>query len=139
MSDDLRVSDFALLGITEAKLPSDGFSIVDPFDNEVDQRELVLEVAGFRHYAEKLDMGSSVGQSVEFRHEPLNPKDPNAVVILHEGETIGYINRLQTTAFHRWIREGRITAVIERFNGEPTRPRAFLFVKIAKSAQSIAA
>ena len=140
ISENLTVSDFAMLALTEAKLPSDGFSIVDPFDDELSQRELVLEVAGFRHYADaNLVSANLLGQRVEFEHEPENVRDVNAIRILLDGQRIGYVNRLQTRPFHRWLRENRVCAVVERLNGDISRPRAFIFVQVNRNADSIAA
>jgi hypothetical protein len=41
--------DFTLLGYSGAKPPSDGFSIIHPFNNIDSCCELLLKVAGFRH------------------------------------------------------------------------------------------
>jgi hypothetical protein len=122
------LSDFALLGLTEAKLPSDGFSLVDPLDGKAARRDLMLEVAGHRYYAEQVHL--SVGDAVTVEAEPGNQHDPNAVVMRVAGRVIGYINRLQATAFQRWLTERDVSAVIERLNGQPGRPRAFVFVKV---------
>jgi hypothetical protein len=96
----LDLSDFALLGQTEAKLPSDGFSLVDPLDGGVDRRELLLEVAGHRYYAGNLRL--AVGDQVSLEPEPSNEQDPQAVAMRVADRTIGYVNRLQTAAFQRW-------------------------------------
>jgi hypothetical protein len=46
---------------------------------------------------------------------------------------------LQTTAFHRWLESGLVSAVVERLNGNPDRPRAFIFVWVrAKPTQAAA-
>lgn len=140
ISETLVVSDFAMLGLTEAKLPSDGFSLVDPLDDDRSQRQLVIEIAGYRHYAgQRVDTLEMLGREIEFQPEPQNPMDGNAIQMLVDGRLIGYVNRLQTTPFHRWIREKRLSAVIERLNGDATRPRAFAFVKVEPLQESIAA
>jgi hypothetical protein len=125
------VSDFALLAVTEAKLPSDGFCLVDPLDDDSLPRELLLEVAGHRHYRNALPRPPLIGESVEFLPEPDNIKDPNAVIVRIGEQCIGYINRLQTKAFLRWIAQGRVTGVVERVNGSTDWPRVFTFVRVA--------
>ena len=124
----LFVSNFGLLGRTEAKLPSDGFSLVDPLDGAVDHCDLMLEVAGYGRYPQIL-APLSVGDPVWLQAEPWNEVDQNAVVIRASGQTIGYVNRLQAAAFQQWLRERAITSVVERLNGQPA-PRAFVFIRI---------
>ncbi len=46
-----HLSDFALLGLTEAKLPNDGFSVVDPLHGYNPPIDLLCDVAGYRYYA----------------------------------------------------------------------------------------
>jgi hypothetical protein len=128
---EMEVSDFALLGITEAKLPSDGFSLVDPLDDGSLPRELLLEVAGHRYYRNLLPRRPIVGESVEFVPEPDNIKDPNAVKVRIDEQCMGYVNRLQSNAFLRWVAQGRVTAIVERINGSTDRPRVFIFARIA--------
>ena len=137
LTTDLMVSDFALLGLTGAKLPSDGFSVVDPLEDARPARDLFLEVAGYRHYA-----GSAPGYegaAVAFMVEPHNPHDASAVAIQVAGKVIGYINRLRTAAFGTWVRENRLTGFVERLNGRADHPRAFVFVRVAPRAERVAA
>jgi HIRAN domain len=131
LAPELELSDFALLGRTEAKLPSDGFSVVDPLDRDADQCDLMLEIAGFRYYiCEKSASEDRVGQLVEVSPEPNNPKDPNAVQFCLNGRKIGNVNRLQASTFLHWLSERRVSAVVERLNGNSEKPRAFVFVKV---------
>jgi hypothetical protein len=130
LAPDLDVSDFALLGHTEAKLPNDGFSVVDPLDAEIDWCDLMLEVAGFRYYTDQQLPGLEIGAPVEIKPEPDNPKDRHAVRVCVGGCTIGYINRLQTRTFLRWLSHRRVTGMVERLNGRAERPRAFIFVRV---------
>lgn len=139
ISNSLPISDFALLGITEAKLPSDGFSLVDPIEDLNAERELFFEIAGYRHYARALSAQLMVGDSVEFLPEPTNPKDRNAVMLRRRGETLGYVNRHQARAFLVWIAQKRVTAEVERLNGDADRPRAFVFARVHAENKSIAA
>jgi hypothetical protein len=140
LARNLRLSDFALLGRTEAKLPSDGFSMVDPLDPELDWCDLMLEIAGFRYYANEADVKNlTIGQAVEIVPEPENPKDPNALKFLSSGRKLGYVNRLQTKTFLRWLAERRISAVLERLNGGAEKPRAFVFVRVRPLQAKVAA
>ncbi len=100
----------------------------------------MLEVAGFRYYVDRnRPMALSVGQSVDIAPEPDNPKDPNAVQILSDGHKIGYVNRLQTKTFLRWLVERRVSGVVERLNGSVEKPRAFIFVRVRPLQAKVAA
>jgi hypothetical protein len=137
LSELLHVSDFGLLAVTEAKLPNDGFSLVDPLDASLSACDLMLEVAGYRHYAEKLELRE--GDAVRLEPEPTNPKDPNAIVVQGGKKCVGYINRLQTATFLHWLKERHVTAVVERLNGRADKPRAFIFVQVRPARISAAA
>lgn len=126
-----NVSDFALLGLTEAKLPSDGFSLVDEYADREGERELLVELAGHRYYRSKLKHALRTGEPVELEMEPSNPYDPNAIVVRYFGEPLGYINRLQASAFREWIVKRRVQAHLEKLNGTESKPRAFIFAKIS--------
>lgn len=132
-------SDFALLGATEAKLPGDGFSLVDPLDSATSSCDLMLEVAGFRYYAKDLAAPLEVGQTIEILPEPDNHHDAGAVQISYGSQKIGNINRLQAPTFRRWLSERTISGVIERLNGKPDRPRVFIFVRVRSAQGQIAA
>lgn len=127
---DAQLSDFALLGYSGAKLPSDGFSFIHPFENVDGHCELLLEVAGFRHISKKnkieIDQlaSFSIEANNEFTHE-------DAVQISVSGEKIGYVNRGLVPTFINWIQSTRIAgAWIEKLNGTPERPSAYLYVKV---------
>lgn len=131
IAPNVKLSDFALLAVTEGKLPSDGFSLVDEYLETEGPRELFVELAGHRHYRPKLKQPLVIGDTVTLAAEPTNPIDPNAVMILASGECIGYINRLQAKAFLTWLRESRVTATLEKLDGTVDKPRAFLFASIS--------
>lgn len=124
---ETEISDFALLGLSEAQLPSDGFSVVDPLSADVAQCELISEVAGYRYYA-KAHPQPELGQPVDLLPEPDNSFDPNAVMVQVGEGKLGYINRLQAPAILEWIRQDRASAMIARLNGRPDRPRAFIYL-----------
>jgi hypothetical protein len=137
LSRATELSDFAMLAYTEAKLPSDGFSLVNTLEGVSAPCELMLEVAGYRYYI-KQTRPLHIGQRAKLVPEPTNPKDANAISVQVDDQIIGYVNRLQTEAFHRWIGKGEVMAEIERLNGSADRPRAFIFVWVRPST-SIAA
>lgn len=128
--DDAEISDFALLGYSEARLPGDGFSLINPFDAVDGPCEFLTEIAGFR-YQETAIAEITLGEFVEFRPEPENPHDDRAIAVYASDHRIGYINRAQITAFHGWLAEDRLSAVIERISDKPDHPRVFLFVSVA--------
>lgn len=127
-----------LLAITEAKLPSDGFSVVDPLNPASLNYDLMLEIAGYRYYADAVATLMAPGRMVDICREPSNPHDSNAIQLLVEGKKVGNVNRLQTRAFQSWLGEASVTAVVERMNGRPGHPRAFVFVRV-RPAKSVAA
>lgn len=127
---DTRISDFALLAYTGAKLPSDGFSILNPLLNLTPPCEILLEVAGFRHTAE-LPLGAiSVGMRATLEPEPDNLHDVNAVIVQIDGKKIGHVPQQQAAAIGDWLRDERpLQAHVERINGTRERPLVFLFVR----------
>jgi hypothetical protein len=137
LKPDSEVSDLGMLGYTEAKLPSDGFSLVNPLEGPGDRFELMTEVAGFRYYA-AANPPVAVGDLVTFKPEPTNEHDANAVMVCVAGRRIGNVNRLQAPAFRSWLNHRSIEAVIERVNGSRERPRVYVFVRVMPS-QGLAA
>jgi hypothetical protein len=138
LKPELQLSDLGMLGYTEAKLPSDGFSLVNPFECPGVQFELMIEVAGFRYYA-NANPALRVGDLVTLRPEPTNEHDPNAVMVCVADRRIGYVNRLQAPAFQSWLNSRPIDAVIERVNGNADHPRVFVFVRVMPSRHLAAA
>jgi len=128
----LTLSEVELLAITEAKLPSDGFSVVDPLDPEAESCDLLLEVAGFRYYASEL-LNIKLGDPLALVPEPDNEYDPDAIMIRIGERRIGYVNRLQAATMGRWLKNRRVSAYVERLNGKGNKPRAFLFIRVRPS------
>lgn len=126
---DYSISDFALLGYSEAKLPGDGFSILPNFSDVEPPFEFLSEIAGFRYSGANLE-NISLGDRVEFEREPDNRYDPNAIKVAANGNSIGYINRVHAPSFAHWLETHSVNAVIERINGNSERPMIYLFVKI---------
>ena len=130
---ETRISEFALLAYTGAKLPSDGFSIVNPLEDVSDICDVLLEVAGFRHVAELSPSEIHEGDTAVFLPEAGNIHDPNAVAIQARGRKIGFVPRQQTLALRQWLKSGALEILVERVNGRPERPLIYLFVRARMS------
>ena len=123
------LAPFALLAVTETKLPSDGFSLIDPLDPAADRRDFVFEVAGHRHYPDSR-AGLTEGQAVRLARDPTNAHDPHAVRVEADGRLIGFVNRLQAPTVGRWLDARAVSASLLRLNGTPDQPRAFVFLRV---------
>lgn len=132
------LSTMELLALTEAKLPSDGFSLIDRLDPVADCVEIVFEIAGHRHNAETRDR-LVVGEELALISDPTNIHDANAVRFEAGGALIGHVNRLQAEAVGNWLRDRDVSAWLIRLNGKPDAPRAFAFVQVRPKANALAA
>lgn len=131
---DSEISDFALLGYSGAKLPSDGFSIINPFYDVIGPCEFLTEVAGFRYRDVSIN-DVKIGDEVMFIPEPENEYDPNAIKVILTDKHIGYVNKGQLKAFHDWLLNGDLKACIERINGRANRPLIYLYVQASSLEQ----
>ncbi|PCJ44698.1 MAG: hypothetical protein COA81_00010 [Alphaproteobacteria bacterium] len=129
-SDKDKISDFALLGYGEGRLPSDGFQVINSYKNVVPPVEFVTEVAGLQFGDVKIN-NLQLGQSVNFVPEPNNPHDPKAVKVEVDSVKLGYINRIQSRAILSWINNGHnIQGIVFRKNGRPSAPRIYIFIEV---------
>lgn len=126
-----ELSDLALIGHTGARLPSDGFELVPEFPEDAGPCEYVMEVAGTRHVLQGALTDLRVGDAVTIQPDPSNAVESDALVVLHSGRRIGYVNRALKSMFYRWLQSGRMTAAIERQNGKPNRPLIFVRVSVS--------
>lgn len=126
---DIEIDDFTLLGYTEARVPGDGFSIIHPFDGAPSPCQFLSEIAGYRHYHEN-NGTDLIGKRLTFEVEHANPHDPDAIMVLGEGILLGYVNRIQKDVFRQWLQQCNVTAVVERKNGRPGKPRVLMFVDV---------
>lgn len=124
-------SDFALLGYTGARLPSDGFALVPVFPGNAVPCDYLMEVAGLRHVIGNDISAIHDGDPVSFESDPDNQVDRDALVVVHQGRRIGYVNRALKESFHHWLDSHRISAVVERQNGKPERPLVFVRVSVS--------
>jgi hypothetical protein len=131
LAPNVEISDFALLGHTGAKLPNDGFSLINPFDEHNPPNEFYIEVAGFRYYQENISIDDiEVGMKAVFIAEPDNEHDSNAVMIEVLGKKIGYVNKAQSKALRHWLTYCSIDACIERKNGTSERPLIYIYGQV---------
>jgi hypothetical protein len=135
---DATLSTMSLLALTEAKLPSDGFSLIDRLDPAASCLEVVFEIAGHRHNATCRDR-LMVGQPLDLVADPANEHDVHAVRVEAAGELIGHINRLQAEAVGQWLQNSEVSAWLVRLNGKLDHPRAFAFVSVRPRSRLIAA
>ena len=127
-----------LLGVTEARLPSDGFSLVNPLERSVRCVDIVFEIAGVRFYG-KRDAEVRVGNPLELEPEPANKADPNAIKVKAAGHLIGYVNRLQAKTIGAWQKECLTECWLARLNGSLGSPVAYAFLQVRPAEQAIAA
>lgn len=133
LKPDVELSDFALLGYSGAKLLSDGFSIIHPFRHVEGPCELLIEAAGFRHRKKSDGIEAKIDASVSFVKEECNSfTQESAICIYADNVNIGYVNRALIPTFLDWIGSGRIVnAWVEKVNGTPERPTAYIYVEVA--------
>jgi hypothetical protein len=136
LRSDTSITDMALLGYTGAKLPSDGFSILDPLEDVLKPCEMMIEVAGFRHTATISRDQLAIGSRAALREEPDNPYDANALAVYLGEQRIGHVPRQQATALRALMRNNALEMMIERINGQPERPLVYLFARIRPHAIS---
>ena len=131
LKPDAQLSEFALLGYSGAKLLSDGFSIIHPFNDVNSPCELFVEAAGFS-YLQKNHDDLKVNEAASFKKEFNDVTQEEAIHIIVNGQHIGYVNRGLLPTFSNWIDNNRVTdAWIEKINGTAGKPAVFLYVKIS--------
>ncbi|GLQ82881.1 hypothetical protein GCM10007881_64040 [Mesorhizobium huakuii] len=139
LAPDANPSDFALLAYTGAKLPSDGFSIVDPLDRSTAKADLVMEVAGTRHLLAGATLDMAPDYPVSLSPEPDNRFDPAAIRVCFSERCVGYVNRLQAETVGYWLHNRAVTASIYRLNGTVQNPKLFIFMSVRPKTDRIAA
>lgn len=130
LAPNVEISDFALLGHTGAKLPNDGFSLINPFDHIELPHEFYIDVAGFRHQKNISVDDISVGMKAVFIAEPDNEFNRDAVKIEVDGKKIGYVSNAQCKAFNSWLGQYSISASVERINGTSERPLVYIYGRV---------
>jgi len=127
-----KISDFALLGYSGAKLPDDNFTVIHTFENAIPPFEFLLQVQGYRHYKEQLPfVNIKLEQEATFQAEPENGFDPRAIKVIIDGIRAGYVCRGLAESFHKWFAAGYVvTANVERINGTEKQPEIYLYVSV---------
>jgi hypothetical protein len=127
-----KISDFALLGYSGAKLPDDDFTIIHTFENAIPSFEFLLHVQGYRYYTERLPFNSiKLEQKATFQTEPENEFDTKAIKIIIGGIHAGYVCHGLTESFYKWFKmDYKIEASIEKKNGTEEQPEIYLYVSI---------
>ncbi|TWS99694.1 HIRAN domain-containing protein [Reyranella sp. CPCC 100927] len=125
----IPLAPMSLLALTTAKLPSDGFSLVDRLDPQSVACDTVLEIAGFR-YRETETAFLRDGVELQLIPEPTNPYDSSAVKMEASGVTIGYVNRLQTRSVAMWLKTRVVSCWLLRRSGRGHSPLAFAFMRM---------
>lgn len=135
-----ELSPLSLLGATEARLPGDGFCLIDPLDPGQSFCDVVLEVAGHRHYPQSREgLKGREGASLQLVSEPDHAHDTHAVRVEIDGAVIGYVNRVQSPTISQWLVTRDVQASLLRLNGSSQKPRAFIFVSVRPGAEQKAA
>ena len=103
---------FVLLKNSGAKLPIDNLQFIDPIikvgDKKIERR---FYISGIRYQNECQGVecdkfkNVKVGDKLTLKLESDNKKDKNAVKILHDGESIGYIPRYYSEKVSEFIRK----------------------------------
>ncbi len=117
-----NISDFALLGYTQARLPEDGIFLVHPFDEECGPLELMLEIVHVPTHLPAIQEKSTL-ELLEVKQDQID--------VCFQDEKIGQINHCQTAQFQFWKRSNcEIHAFIDRINTDDIHPRVFVFIEI---------
>ena len=137
--DGMKLSDAALLAYTEAKLPSDGFSLVGELKPEIAIGDFIFDLAGTRYQ----DFGdvcpAAPGDLLQLRKEPTNKFDSGAIEVLWKDSRVGYVNRLQAKAVGYWMDHRKIQVIVQRINGRPGNPKIYALVHVRPQNGSLAA
>lgn len=132
-----NVSGAILLALTEARLPGDGFSVVDPLDPSAEICDAVFEIAGYRYEAGGREV--ELGEELALRPDPTNEHDANAVAVYHGTQRVGFVNRLQAPTIARWLSSRSVMCQVLRKNGRADAPRAYAKISIRPRSEHLAA
>lgn len=138
LSPALDLTDMALLAATGARLPGDGFALTDPLEGKIAAQDLVVEIVGFRHYCGDCKQ-IFPDTALRLEADPANEYDCHALVVKAEGNTIGFVNRLQAKGLGCLLKTHDVTACVHRFNGTAIKPRAYAFVQVRAAVEQVAA
>lgn len=123
-------SDFALLGYTGARLPSDGFMLLPVFPEGKIPCEFITEVSGLRHVFKGDFKDIHIGDEVTLQVDSGNTVDADAVKFLWNGVHVGFLNRGLRGMVKNWMDSHNVTATVHRINGKPQRPMVYLRISV---------
>ena len=139
LPETARPSAFSLLAVTGARLPSDGFSLVDSLDPYSTSVDAIVEIVGARHHFQGLRKAQA-GDPIQLLPEPNNVFDSHAVMVYCRGELIGYVGRHQAQTVGTWIKGPHcLQCWLARLNGTESSPRVFAFVRLRPQSMCNAA
>jgi len=128
-----EIADYELLTYTGARLPGDSFELIPDFNANALRLQLIMEASGFRH--QSVDPSTlAVGDPVQLLGEPQNPHDRHAVAMLANEVRIGYVNRVISPRFSKWIVERTVIAEIDRIDARSDRPAVYVFVSVSPTS-----
>ncbi len=132
LPNPFTLSDFALLGYTGAKLPSDGFALVPAFDPARLPCEYVTEIAGTRHMGPEVFDSAQVGDVVTLQADSANPVDSKALLVMKGDMRLGYINRALLPAVHGWLQYANLHCELVKKADRSGRP--LLYMKLTATS-----
>lgn len=131
MADSL--STMQVLAYTGGELTGDGFVFFPDLENMQPPFDLVMVIAGFRHW-EGMNIGpimELMDKEVRFVPEPDNEKDPFAIEVFAGDTKLGYLPRGYNQYFvNHALDSYNITACITKINGTIERPKISILAEI---------
>lgn len=135
INPDVKISDFALLGYTNGKLPSDGFSFVIDFRFQELPLVFPIEISGFRyHGGMSIPTEILLKQHVSFHLDNNNPHDPYAISILSDGVVLGYVPRYYAEDIRAWLHWITLSGFVDRIEGPAKKPEVHVMLHVHKSS-----
>ena len=90
---------FYLLGHTQGLLPTDNFEFLADY-KIVDGLHFLTEIAGLSNLQLPSD-ALAIGDILQFKTEPANQYDPEAVMVFKDNKLIGYIKKVHCKIFYK--------------------------------------
>lgn len=131
-AENFKNNNFALLGLTGAKLQTDTFEFIAPHYET--PAAFYTEVAGLHHADENLlneIKATENFEDISLKPEPENQYDPDAVKVLYKGFELGYIKIVHSTCIAKAFKAHRnISAKIKNIIKNGSLKEILLDVKI---------
>lgn len=131
-AENYKNNNFAILGLTGAKLQTDTFEFIVPHD-EI-PANFYTDVAGLHHCDENLLNEIKASENygnISLKPEPENQYDPNAVKVFYKEAELGYIKIIHSACVAKAYNENKeITAKIRNIIKNGSIKEILLDVKI---------